>query len=121
MDAYEKGQTRPDLLYTDGVTNFDNRITPDYDPGHGDKDYARWNTDKVKLLEYMRANKGALKNNKSLLKNVCDLNVITGLSRKFPHYAKYMSLPCQYISNDAHSKTTGPGYSRNNYGKPYFS
>jgi hypothetical protein len=119
MTAEEKISSKPQV--NSNVTNFDNRINLNYDPGHKDRNYGRWNTDKQKLLEYMRSNKSALEKNKFLMKNVSDLKVTTGLSRKFPQYARYMALPPQHVPNDAHTKATGPGYARNNAGKPFFS
>lgn len=99
---------------------WNSKINKSYDPVRKECKFADWNVNKKDLLECMRSNKQLL-NDEKLCHNIKNVKGVTQLNRKFPTYAQYMALPSKYVSNDAHIKITGPGYSRNNYGKPYFS
>ena len=103
-------------------TRYDERVKSFYDPGTKDKNYTRWNVDKNNLLELIKKHKDVLKSNPVLIKNISELKHITGLSRQFPANVRIMGLPPKSVLNDAHSKSTNPGYTRNDYGgKPFFS
>ena len=100
---------------------FNERINKTYDPGMKDLNFNRWNVNKLDMLDFMKDNTSNLKTNKNLLRNVQDLSKLTNMERKFPTFQRYMGLPPRSILNDAHNKSTNPGYSRNWNGKPYFA
>jgi hypothetical protein len=107
--------------FTKSFSTFKGRIQEKYDPAIIVKDPTVWNTNKSDTLDDMRKNMDLLENNVELVGRIGKLKNLTGLSRKFPTNAKYMALGSRYVSNDAHNKVTGPGFSRNDYGKPFFS
>ena len=94
-------------------TRWDQRVKSFYDPGIKDKNYNRWDVKKVGVLDSMKKNKSLFLGNSELLKNIGGLKKITHLERKFPTFARFMALPPASIGNDAHNKSTNPGYSRN--------
>jgi hypothetical protein len=102
-------------------STFKGRIQEKYDPAIIVNDPTVWNTNKNDTLDDMRKNIDLLENMGELVGRIGKLKNLTGLSRKFPTNAKYMALGSRYVSNDAHNKVTGPGYNRNDYGKPFFS
>jgi hypothetical protein len=102
-------------------SNFKDRVKAEYVAGEGPKELNRWNVNKSSMLDLLKSNESALEGHEDLVRNIERVKSLTGLERKFPKFVKLNSLRNQFVSNDAHSKITGPGYSRNNYGKPYFS
>ena len=120
QDILQKKSHPPHNLSTTN-SRWDQRVKSFYDPGIRDKNYNRWDTKKLGVLDFMRDNEKVLKNNPRLIQNVSGLHNITQFERKFPTYARYMALPPASIGNDAHNKSTNPGYSRNWNGKPFFS
>lgn len=102
-------------------TTFKGRIQEKYDPAQKLEDLHIWDRNKNDTLEEMRKNMSLLEQDAELVGRIGKLKNLTSLSRKFPTYQKYMALGSRYVSNDAHNKITGPGFNRNDYGKPYFS
>lgn len=54
-----------------------------------------------------------------LLKRAEMLRRSMGLSYQFPQVAMTRPTYTREVRNDRHSKSTAPGYSRNDYGRPY--
>jgi hypothetical protein len=102
-------------------SNFKDRVKSDYVAGSGVEGLDRWNVNKSSMLDLLKSNEGRLKGHEDLVRNIERVKSLTGFERKFPTFVKLNPLRNQFISNDAHSKITGPGYNRNNYGKPFFS
>jgi len=115
-----KQRNPPSFLATTN-TRFDDRVLCAYDPGMKDKNYERWNVAKIGVLESMKASKGTFTSNPELLKKINDVHNITQFQRNFPTYQRIMGLAPTSVKNDAHNKSTNPGYTRNWNGKPFFS
>lgn len=102
--------------------SFKDKINEKYTPARKkDRKFNVWDVNKMDMLECMRSNRKFLNSSTELMESIENVRKTTGLQRKFPQYAKYHSLGGKFVSNDAHNKITGPGFSRNCYGKPYFS
>ena len=69
----------------------------------------------------MKYNQKSLGGDKELMNEIKDVEGITGLNRKWPVGKCFMTRPHKFVPNDAHIKTTAPGFARNCYGKPFFS
>ena len=107
--------------FNNKFTTFKGKMKGKYDPAYRETNYNVWDKSKNSTLNELRKNMQVLNGNEELVEKIGKLKGITELRRKFPTYQKYMALGSRYVSNDAHNKVTGPGFSRNNYGKPYFS
>ena len=101
-------------------TRFDDRVNPFYKPGNK-ADLACWNVDTNNIIECIDRNKDLIKSNPNLLSKIEKLNGTTGFQRHFPANVSMMARPPRFVPNDAHSKSTNAGYTRNvNGGIPYF-
>lgn len=54
-----------------------------------------------------------------LEKSLTDLKEKDHFKRSFPQINRAKPLPVKYVYNDYHTKNTGPGYGRNQDGKPF--
>lgn len=87
---------------------------------HG-MDINSFGTDRDAILRDLNRNKELIKSNPVLIESFSKVKNANEFRKEFPVCIDHQSPIVKYYKNDVHSKLTAPGYSRNDYGRPYFS
>ena len=84
-------------------------------------DINSFGTDRDAILKDLNRNKEIIKKNPAMIDMIAKVKNSNEFRKEFPVCIDHPSPIVKYYKNDMHSKLTAPGYSRNDYGRPFFS
>lgn len=103
--------------------SYKDKLNPHYDAVKARviDNKSQWNVDKSQVLADMKYNEKYIMDNTQLMKRVFELKKTTDLNKKFPKFVSYDGSIRRPQKNDLHNKVTNGGYSRNEWGRPFFT
>ena len=84
-------------------------------------DLDSYGTDRKKIMTELKLKKNLYKDNDAIVESILKVKDTNEFKKAFPKLASHNPPQVRYYKNDEHSKITASGYSRNEYGRPYFS
>lgn len=84
-------------------------------------DLDSFGTDRKKIMAELKTKKDLYKDNDTIIESLLKLKDQNEFKKAFPKMISHNPPQVRYYKNDEHSKITSSGYSRNEYGRPYFS
>ena len=84
-------------------------------------DVNSFGTDRKMILDELKRKTHLIKDNEQIIDQICKVKNSNEFIKEYPVCIQHMSPIVKYYKNDVHSKLTAAGYSRNDYGRAYFS